>query len=409
MADAEPAGQPDSASAGMPPWLLKATVLVLSTVAGFLVVWWLLIRLRGLIVVLLISLFLALAIEPAVNWLADRGWRRGLATGLLFLGLLALVGLFATALGSLFVGQVNSLVRGFPDFVDGLIDWINRTFHQDISTNWVQQQLANRAGSLSGYATRLAGNLIGASTTVLTIIFQTFTVLLFTFYLCADGPRFRRGVCSLLPPRRQQEVLRAWEIAVSKTGGYIYSRTIMAVFSGISHYVLFRILGVPYALALAVWVGVVSQFIPTVGTYLAGALPVLVALTKQPIDALWIIGFIVVYQQVENYLLQPRITARTMNMHPAVAFGTVLAGGAIMGPVGALLALPAGASIQAFIGSYLRRYQVEEHPLVAVDESGKPEKPEKANERAGEPKPEPAEKTTTEDVERMETTERTGD
>jgi predicted PurR-regulated permease PerM len=91
-----------------------------------------------------------------------------------------------------------------------------------------------------------------------------------------------------------------------------------------------------------------------------------VALGVSPVTALWMLVFIVAYQQLENYLLHPRITAKTLDMHPAVAFGTVLAGVAIMGPVGALLALPAAASLQAFAGTYIHRYAVEEHPLTAA-------------------------------------------
>ena len=120
----------------------------------------------------------------------------------------------------------------------------------------------------------------------------------------------------------------------------------------------------PYPLALGLWVGLVSQFVPSVGTYLAGALPVLIALLNRPVDALWVLVFIVVYQQVENMVLSPRITSRTMALHPAVAFGAVIAGGAIMGPIGALLALPAAASVQALVSSYLHRYEVVASPLV---------------------------------------------
>jgi predicted PurR-regulated permease PerM len=98
------------------------------------------------------------------------------------------------------------------------------------------------------------------------------------------------------------------------------------------------LIGVPYPLALAAWVGLVSQFVPTVGTYLAGALPVLIALFHDPVDALWVLAFILVYQQFENIVLSPRVTARTMSLHPAVAFGAVIAGGAVLGPIGALLA-----------------------------------------------------------------------
>ena len=96
----------------------------------------------------------------------------------------------------------------------------------------------------------------------------------------------------------------------------------------------------PSPLALAIWVGLVSQFIPAIGTYLAGALPVLIALLNDPIDAIWVLGFIIVYQQIENYLFSPKITAHAMDLHPAIAFGAALAGNAVLGPVGAIMALP---------------------------------------------------------------------
>ena len=106
-----------------------------------------------------------------------------------------------------------------------------------------------------------------------------------------------------------------------------------------------------------------SQFVPSIGTYLAGALPVLIALFHDPVDALWVLVFITVYRQFENMVLSPRITSRTMALHPAVAFGAVVAGGAIMGPIGALLALPAAASVQALVSTYLHRYEVVASPL----------------------------------------------
>ena len=130
--------------------------------------------------------------------------------------------------------------------------------------------------------------------------------------------------------------------------------------------VFLTVAGVPYPLALGLWVGLVSQFVPTAGTYLAGALPVLIALLDNPVSALWVLVFIVVYQQFENMVLSPRITARTMALHPAVAFGAVIAGGAIMGPIGALLALPAAACVQALVSIYLHRYEVITDPLTST-------------------------------------------
>ena len=110
--------------------------------------------------------------------------------------------------------------------------------------------------------------------------------------------------------------------------------------------------------------GLVSQFIPTIGTYLAGALPMLIAFTVDPWYALWVLGFVVVYQQFENYVLQPKLTAKTVDIHPAVAFGSVVAGTALLGAVGALIAIPAVATLQAFLGAYVKRYDVTDDPRV---------------------------------------------
>lgn len=359
-------------TAGPPPWLLRAFLLAAATVAGLVCGFWILQKLQGFLLVLLVSVFLAFAIEPAVNWLAARGVRRGLATGAVFLVLAVGTAAFVWTLGALLVDQVTTLVKNAPEHADQAVDWVNRTFKADLSSSDIQKYLGDWSSTIDGYLVGLAGNAWGVGTAAIGAIFQTLGVLLFTYYFAADGPRFRNAVCSLLPPHRQRHVLRAWDIAVDKTGGYIYSRGLLALCSTIAHYVALRILDVPSAFALALWVGVVSQFIPTVGTYLAGALPVLVALVHGPSTGLWILGFIVVYQQFENYVLQPRITATTLNMHPAVAFGAVIAGAAILGPTGALLAIPVTATVQAFAGAYIRRYEVE-----ADSDTEEPERPPK--------------------------------
>jgi len=121
----------------------------------------------------------------------------------------------------------------------------------------------------------------------------------------------------------------------------------------------------------------VSQFIPVVGTYFAAAVPLLVALLEDPWSALIFLIFVVVYQQIENYALAPRITARTMQLHPAVAFFAVLAGGAFSGVIGAFLALPAAAIIQATVSTYLTRHEVVESDLTRHTE-----RPRKAKQTA---------------------------
>jgi predicted PurR-regulated permease PerM len=123
--------------------------------------------------------------------------------------------------------------------------------------------------------------------------------------------------------------------------------------------------------ALGLWVGLMSQFLPVVGTYLAGILPVLVTLLSSPVDALIVLVFIVLYQQIENYLFAPRITARTMELHPAVAFGAAIGGAALLGPIGAILALPAAAMVQALVGGWGQRYDVVDSHLTDTVQPGR--------------------------------------
>jgi predicted PurR-regulated permease PerM len=342
----------------MPRWLPRAVVVALLLVALFELASWAFLQLTGFLSTLLVSFVFSLAMEPAVDRMAARGMRRGLATFLVFLVTAVLALGFVAALVTLLVDQVGQVAAQLPHLLDSLIKWVNSTFHSDFSMDKLQQTLLNNAGSIEQYAQKAANNIWGVSSSLLGGLFRLLTIALFTFYFTADGPRMRRTLCSMLPPARQAEVLRAWEIGIQKTGGYLYSRALLAVVSALSHYVLLKLLGIPYAGALAVWVGVISQFIPTIGTYLAGALPMLVGLTVDPMDAVWILIFVVVYQQVENYLLQPRITARTVEIHPAVAFGSVIAGAALLGAVGALIAIPVTATLQGFLGTYIRRYEV---------------------------------------------------
>ncbi|MFF4252871.1 AI-2E family transporter [Streptomyces sp. NPDC001663] len=361
--DRPPADGAAAWGARMPRWLPRAVVLVLGLYAAFQLGTWAFHQLTGLLVNILIAFFLALAIEPAVSWMASRGMRRGLATGIVFLAVMILAAGFVTLLGSMLAGQIIKIVEDFPNYLDSVINWINTHFHTDLKRVDVQEGLL-RSDWLRNYVQNSATGVLDVSAQVLGGLFQLLTITLFSFYFAADGPRLRRAICSVLPPARQAEVLRAWEIAVNKTGGYIYSRGLMALISGIAHYILLQILGVPYAPVLGVWVGLVSQFIPTIGTYLAGALPMLIAFTVDPWYALWVLIFVVVYQQFENYMLQPKLTAKTVDIHPAVAFGSVIAGTALLGAVGALIAIPAIATLQAFLGAYVKRYAVTDDPRV---------------------------------------------
>ena len=359
---AAPDGRAGRRWRGRPP---RDVVLLLAGAAVLVIAFWLVFRLRSLLVMLLISFFLSFALEPPVNLLARRGWRRGLGTAVVFAAIVVAVVAFVAALGSLLVAQVGDLVDAVPGYAQQVTEFLNDRLGTSLSGGELADQLRGNQG-IRDFVNGLAAGAVGLSTTLVGLVLQGFTVGLFTFYLVADGPRLRRTVCSVLPPGRQEVALRVWDLAIDSTGGYVYSRVLLAACSAVATTLFLSVVGVPYPLALGLWVGLVSQFVPSVGTYLAGALPVLIALLDQPVKALWVLVFIVVYQQVENMVLSPRITSRTMALHPAVAFGAVIAGGAIMGPIGALLALPAAACGQALVSIYLHRYEVIADPLIST-------------------------------------------
>ena len=358
------------------PWIWRLLVVVWSSVGLALLAYAVFRSVRGLIILLIASLFLSFALEPAVSWLAARGLRRGLATFACLMGV-ALAGILLLVLMvPVLIDQVIELVDAAPDIIDRIVGWANDWFGLDLSTQQIAQDLQVANSDLTRFAGDIAGNVFGVGAAIIATIFQLLTISLFTFYLVADGPRFRRAVCSVLPPRHQRIVLDTWEVAIDKTGGYLYSRLVLAILSGAGAYIVMRILGVEFALPLAVWMGVVSQFIPTVGTYIAMAAPLLVALAGSTVDALVLLVYFTLYQQLENYVLSPHVTARTMELHPALAFGAAIAGASISGVMGAFLALPAAAIIQAVVSSYVRTHDVIRDELTS-EEATQPVKPPK--------------------------------
>jgi predicted PurR-regulated permease PerM len=350
---------------GAPTWIPKLLLQIVVTVFAAYAAFSIFRRLRDLVVWLITALFLSFALEPGVNWLVGRRWRRGAATAVLLFALALLVVMIIALMVPLVIDQVQELVQRLPGFLAEASVYTERWFDIELTSERLLEQIAGAQTSVA----RLAANVASIGAFLLSVLFQLLTIGLFTFYLVADGPRFRRAVCSIVPPRRQREVLSAWEVAIDKTGGYLYSRLLLAVINAAFTFVVLQVLGVPFALPLAIWQGFVSQFIPVVGTYIAAAVPLLVALLEDPIGALFFTIFVLVYQQIENYLLAPRITARTMQLHPAVAFGAALAGGSINGLLGAFIALPAAAVIQATVSTYLTRHEVIESELTRADET----------------------------------------
>ena len=335
---------------------------------GALAARWSFQRLSDFLILLLLSLFIALAMEPGVNKLEERGWKRGRATLAILLAIIVLVLAFFGVVGTLVGQQIADLLRNSSTYVNDTVKFVNDTFNTNINPAQVNARIADPNGPVQKFIQGQQDKVFDLSVQALNVLFQSFTVLLFTFYTVADGPRLRRAICSRLRPERQRRVLDTWNLAITKTGGYLYSRLLLAALSAFFHWVALQAIGTPAPIALSLWVGLVSQFLPVIGTYLAGVLPALLTFLTSPGRALVVIAFILVYQQVENYLFAPRITARTMELHAALAFGSALVGGALLGPVGAILGLPFAAMVQGVLSANGARHDVIDDPLVRVAE-----------------------------------------
>jgi predicted PurR-regulated permease PerM len=368
-----------------PPWVssaIKQGIMwaiggVLLTLAAL----WFLGQVRELVRYLVIATLLWVALEPAVIWLHEkRGWRRGSATGLLLLAVFLAVVLFAVGLASVLAREANQVIDDLPQYVDKLNDFTRDAFETTVISPEQRAEAANAAENIREYLTRHMDDVLGGAASVLGGIFTLFTIGLFTFYLTANGPKVRRALLSRLPPVKQRRARFAWETAVRQVGGYLYSRLLLAAINAFFMFVTLLIVGSPFALPLAVFQGLVAEFIPIVGTYIAGAVPLVIVLAEVgPVAAVIVLIEIVVYQQIENYFLSPKISAKTMELNAGIAFGAAMAGGSVGGLIGAFFALPIAATIQAFLSEYSRKYEVEDSELTRVDEP--PPQPPKEEKR----------------------------
>ena len=342
------------------PASAKRTTLM---VIGFLIVLsigvWAFQALGTFLFILLLAWLFSIAMEPPVLWMVRRGVRRGLATGIVMIvGLILLAGITAL-FGGVFVSQLSALGTSLPNALTSVVTWVNDTFHTSFDLNNIASSIQITPNKIGEWVGQYGGGLLGVFGSVFAAIFDTLTILVFAYYFSADSPRLRQTIGSWLPQAYQRYFVTVWEISVEKTGGYVVSKVALAALSAFFHAVFFAIIGVPYWLPLGVLAGIVGQFIPTVGTYIGVALPALFTLVSdKPINALWIAIFATVYQQIENYVFTPRISRRTMDVHPAVALGSVIAGAALFGPVGALIGIPLAAAALSIIDTFTHRHEL---------------------------------------------------
>ena len=311
-------------------------------------------RLAGFLVLILLAWLLAIAMEPAIGWMTRHGLKRGSAAGLSLLGVILTTIAFLVAFGGVLFAQLAELIRGLPDITTTAVSWLNKTFDLTLDP----QELVSKVdpSTISNTLGGFAGGIVGVVNAILAGLISILTLLFFTYYIAAEGPALRRTIGSWLPHRQQEIFVSVWDTTVQKTGGFVVSKLVLAAFSAAYHGALYVVVGVPYWLPMALFTGVVSQFIPTIGTYLAVLLPILFVVFDNPVDALIIVAFASLYQQIENLILSPRISKRTMDIHPAIALASVFIGAAAIGPIGAIVAIPLAAAVVALLDTYGNRY-----------------------------------------------------
>ncbi len=315
---------------------------------GVLVAWWLaqnVSQLSSVITFVVIAIFLTLALNPIVESLTHRGMNRPAGVFTVFVGLILVLGLFTWLVVPTIVSETSTLIERAPRYVEDLgnQEWVTRLDAEyDVSTR-LEAEFENRLqdstfistifGGVLGAAGALAGGLIGA-----------FTALVLTLYFLAALPTVKDAAYKIVPLSRRARVIGLAEEIMRRVGGYALGQVAVATINGTCSWIMMQLLGVPYAIVLAVVVGILG-LIPLVGATIGAVIVALVALSQGWVVALVVCIYYLIYQQFENYVIVPRIMARTVSVPGAVTVVAVLAGGTLMGVLGALVAIPVAAGM----------------------------------------------------------------
>jgi predicted PurR-regulated permease PerM len=338
--------------------IVRFRVRTILSILGLVIAVWAVLRVvsiaRHVIVWFLIALFLALAINPLVEWLQRRGVRsRGLASGSAFvLVLLALV-----LIGALFiptaVRNVNNFVDAVPGYVDditkgrGRLGFLETKYHVvEKVREQVEKGGARRLLGLSGTAVAITKGVINIVVGIVTVTFLTFFMLL-------EGPQWIDRLYGLLPPESQPRWRKVGHEIYRTVGGYVTGNLAISLIAGTLTTIVLLLTGVPFAVALGLLVAILD-LIPLAGATIAAILIGTVAFLHSVFAGIVVVTFFILYQQFENHLLQPLVYGRTVQLSPLVVLIAVLVGAEIAGILGALAAIPVAGAIQVILVDYLR-------------------------------------------------------
>ena len=311
--------------------------------------------LRRPIAWLLIAAFIALALSPPVRFLSRR-MRRGFAIAIVYIGLLLVpIGLGVLVVPPV-VTQAQQVIDNAPRYARDVSDYIqrNRTLRYLQKKYDIGGQLERKAGELTGKVGSAASVLADVGLGVVNSVFAVVTILILAAFMLGSGPQWRDAALRLLPADQAPGWRAVTDDIAGAVGNYVGGAIVQAVIAGVTSYLVMLILGVPFRVPLAVLVGL-FDLIPLVGATVAAVLIAIVTLFVEFPTAtiVWVV-WAIVYQQIENNVIQPRIQSRAVDVQPFVVLVAVLFGSTLFGVLGALLAVPLAASIQIVIRELLR-------------------------------------------------------
>ncbi|MHB1488227.1 MAG: AI-2E family transporter [Acidimicrobiales bacterium] len=320
--------------------ILTIDAVVVATAGGIYLLW----QLRRILLFVVLAGFIALILNPAVSWLNRRGLRRTLAATIVFVaGVVVLVGLIYLFTKPIYDAGTH-FAKEIPGFVDkaqhgrGRIGALIKHYH-------ISSYVQKNAPKLQSYLGNLGGNALSIIRQVITGVVGLATVTVLAFFILMEAPNLARGFLGLLPAPRAERVARISAEAGRSVIGYVIGNALTSLIAGVIVYITLVVTGVPFAFVLALWVALVD-LLPLVGGLLAGIPTVAIAFFHSTLAGVVALAVFLVYQQIENHILNPVIMSRTVRLNPLWVLLAVLVGAELLGFAGALLGIPVAGAAQ---------------------------------------------------------------
>ena len=359
-----------SVGVGRPPVPVRTILATIGLVLVTALLIYVVLEIRQVLTWIVVGVFFAVALYPVVGWVQRRmlgGRRRALATFLVFLLVFVLFAALITAFAVPLVNEGGKLAGQLPGLIDDarsgrgpIGDLLERTN----ALQWVQ----DNQEKISSFASGLTAPAAGVASGFATGIAGTLTVFVLAYLMVLEGPKAVDGFITLFPSARGERIRRVGGDCAKSVTGYLSGNLLISLICGVLTYIVLLVAGVPFAGLIALFVGLVD-LIPLVGATIGGAVAVLAGFIHSVPAGIAVLIFFVLYQQLENHLLQPLIFARTVKVNPLTVIIAILVGVELVGILGALLAIPVASMIQVILRDVWdhRRGRLKAEPTVGEE------------------------------------------